>query len=67
MKEIRKIIATALVAIVFLYFWINGPLMQTIEVLSLESIETKYSTPVMVGKDGVDKKGKLGDRSGEVL
>lgn len=58
-KEIGKIIATTLVAIVFLYFWINGPLMQTIEVLSLESIETKYSVPVMVGKDGVDKKGQL--------
>jgi NosR/NirI family nitrous oxide reductase transcriptional regulator len=59
MKEIRKIIATALVAVVFLYFWINGPLMQSIEVLSLETIETKYSAPVMVGKDGVDKKGEL--------
>lgn len=59
MKEIRKIIATLVVAVVFLYFWINGPLMQTIEVLSLESIKTKYSAPLTVGQDGVDKKGQL--------
>ncbi len=58
-NEIGKIIATVLVAVVFLYFWINGPLLQTIEVLSLESIQTKYSAPVMVWKDGVDKKGQL--------
>ncbi len=55
-KEIRKIIATSFVAIVFLYFWINGPLLQTLEVISLETIETKFSKPVMVGNDGVDKK-----------
>jgi NosR/NirI family nitrous oxide reductase transcriptional regulator len=59
MKEIRKVIASAIVAIIFLYFWINGPLMQSVEVLNLESIETKYSAPVMVGKDGVDSKGQL--------
>lgn len=56
MKEIRKIIATLLVAVVFLYFWMNGPLLQQIEVLSMETIETQYSQPLIVGEDGVDKK-----------
>lgn len=56
MKELRKIIATLLVAVVFLYFWINGPLLHTIETLSLESIETKFSKPIMVGKDGINNK-----------
>lgn len=56
MKEIRKIIATSLVAIVFLYFWVNGPLLQIAEVINLETIETKYSIPILVGEDGVDTK-----------
>ncbi|MEI6866513.1 4Fe-4S binding protein [Flavicella sp.] len=30
--------------------------MQTLEVISIETIETKFSKPVMVGSDGVDKK-----------
>ncbi len=34
--------------------------MQSIELLSLESIETKYSKPVLVGEDGVDKKNIVG-------
>lgn len=55
-KEIRKIVATLFVAIVFLYFWVNGPLLQSLAVISLETIETKYSIPVMVGEDGVDSK-----------
>lgn len=55
-KEKKKVIATVIVAVIFLFFWIKGPLMQSIEVLSLESIETKYSKPVLVGEDGVDKK-----------
>lgn len=56
MKEIRKVIATLLVAVVFLYFWMNGPLLQQLEVLSMETIETQYSQPLIVGEDGVDKK-----------
>ena len=55
-QEKKKIIATIIVAIIFLFFWINGPLLQSIEVLSLESIETKYSRPVMIGNNGVNKR-----------
>lgn len=50
----REIVATALVAAFFLYFWINGPLMQQIELLNIEHIETKYSKPVIVGNHGVN-------------
>lgn len=53
---IREIVATALVATFFLYFWVNGPLMQQIELLNIEHIETKYSTPVVVGTHGVNTK-----------
>ncbi|MBL4670004.1 MAG: FMN-binding protein [Flavobacteriales bacterium] len=56
MKEMRKIIATLIVAIVFLYFWINGPLLQIVEAINLEAVETKYSIPILVGSDGVDSK-----------
>lgn len=55
-KEYKKVIATCLVAIAFLYFWVNGPLLQELALTSLEKIETKYSKPVLVGTDGVDKK-----------
>jgi len=58
-QEKRKVIATLIVAVAFLYFWMNGPLLHTIEVLNLEAIVTEYSKPLMVGKDGVDKKGEL--------
>ncbi len=54
--QIKKVVATALVAIIFLYFWVNGPIMHSIEILSLETEETEYSNPVMVGSDGVDNK-----------
>ena len=57
-KEFRKIIATIIVAIVFLYFWTNGPLLQTLDIISLETIETKFSKPILVGNDGVDRKKK---------
>lgn len=52
----REIVATALVAAFFLYFWINGPIMQQIELLNIEHIETKYSKPVIVGTHGVNTK-----------
>ncbi len=55
-KEIRKIIATIFIALIFLYFWLNGPLLQITEIVSIETIETKYSIPVLVGSDGVDNK-----------
>ncbi|WP_273274679.1 4Fe-4S binding protein [Maribacter polysiphoniae] len=55
-KEKKKIIATLIVAAVFLFFWINGPLMQSVGLLNLESIETKYSKPILVGEEGVDNK-----------
>ena len=58
-QEKRKIIATIIVGVVFLYFWMNGPLLHTIEVFNLEEIVTKYSQPLIVGKDGVDKEGEL--------
>ncbi len=54
--EQKKVIATLVVAVVFLYFWINGPLLKVLEAVSLESIETKYSIPVMIGEDGIDNK-----------
>lgn len=50
----KEIVATILVAAFFLYFWVNGPLMQQIELLNIEHIETKYSTPVIVGTNGVN-------------
>ncbi len=58
-NHVRELVATLIVAAVFLYFWINGPLLQRAEILSIESIETKYSNPVIVGEDGVDKKNEV--------
>lgn len=52
----REIVATILIAAFFLYFWINGPIMQQIELLNIEHIETKYSKPVVVGSHGVNTK-----------
>lgn len=49
-------IATLIVAIVFLFFWVNGPLMDTPEIISVEHEASEYGEPVMVGQDGVDKK-----------
>lgn len=57
MKEEKiKMMATTIVAIIFLYFWSNGPLLHGVEILSLETIETKFSAPILVGGDGVDSK-----------
>ncbi len=56
LKERSKIAATLFVAVFFLYFWINGPLLQAFDAISLETIQTKYAIPIMVGQDGVDKK-----------
>jgi NosR/NirI family nitrous oxide reductase transcriptional regulator len=55
-QEKIKIIATLIVSIIFIFFWINGPILQSIEGLSLESIETKYSNPLMIEKNGINKK-----------
>ncbi|PCH72697.1 MAG: hypothetical protein COB98_11570 [Flavobacteriaceae bacterium] len=55
-EEKTKMIATTIVAIIFLYFWLNGPLLHGVEILSLETIETKFSAPILVGGDGVDSK-----------
>lgn len=52
----RKIIATFIVAFLFLYFWVNGPLLQRTDVIYLSSVEGKYALPIMVGEDGVNKK-----------
>lgn len=52
--KIREIAATLVVAAFFIYFWINGPIMDHIDLINIEHIETKYSIPVMVGEDGVD-------------
>ena len=57
--EYRKVIATIIVAITFLYFWLNGPLLRTIEFINLEALETKFSTPLMIGEDGVHNKSSL--------
>jgi len=58
-QEKMKIIATLMVAIVFLFFWINGPILHTIEVLNLESIESKYSNPIFINKNLSNKKNKI--------
>ncbi len=58
-EEQYKMIATTIVAVIFLYFWLNGPLLRGVEILSLETIETKFSMPVLVGADGVDNKSTL--------
>ncbi len=52
-------IATVIVAIVFLFFWVNGPLMDTPEIINVEHEESEYGEPVMVGQDGVNKKNNL--------
>ena len=56
LNHLREIVATLIVAAFFLYFWINGPIMQQIELLNIEHIETKYSKPVIVGTHGVNTK-----------
>ena len=56
LDNLKELVATVLVAAFFLYFWINGPLMQQIELLNIEHIETKYSNPVVVGTHGVNTK-----------
>lgn len=48
--EKYKVIATAIVAALFLYFWIQGPLEHTLEVLNLEQEVTEFSIPKMVGQ-----------------
>lgn len=50
----RELVATIVVAAFFMYFWINGPIMQQLELLSIEHIETRYSKPVFVGTEGVN-------------
>ncbi|MBL4746863.1 MAG: 4Fe-4S binding protein [Flavobacteriaceae bacterium] len=55
-EEKTKMIATTIVAIIFLYFWCNGPLLHGVEILRLETIETKFSAPILVGGDGVDSR-----------
>lgn len=58
-SEPKKVIATVIVAIVFLFFWVNGPLLDTPEILSVEHEASEYGEPVMVGGDGVNKKNNL--------
>lgn len=49
-KEERvKLLATLVVASFFLYFWIEGPLLQIEPVLNLEDIITEFSDAKMVG------------------
>lgn len=56
--EKYKVIATLIVATVFLYFWVEGPLEHTLEVLNLEQEETAFSRPIMVGdRDGETPEG----------
>jgi len=55
-SNVKKVAATLIVAVAFLYFWMNGPLLQREEILSIERIESEFSDPVMIGEDGVDSK-----------
>lgn len=50
-------------AVIFLYFWVNGPLMDTPEIISVEHEESEYGEPVMVGQDGVNKKNNMSSYS----
>ena len=58
--EKRKIIATVIVAIFFLFFWINGPFQQIPELLNLEIEATEYSNPKMVGSNEEKKVANFG-------
>lgn len=51
-QEKYKLLATALIAGFFIFFWVNGPLLQTLEIIDLESEETEFSRPKMVGENG---------------
>ncbi|GAB4254808.1 MAG: hypothetical protein Kow0079_11320 [Vicingaceae bacterium] len=44
----KEIAATFIVVAFFLFFWINGPIFKQLEIVSIESIETKYSNPKLL-------------------
>ena len=44
----KEIAATFIVVAFFLFFWINGPIFKQLEIVSIESIETKYSKPKLL-------------------
>lgn len=49
---IKKVLATLVVSIFFIFFWINGPL-QVVEVLAhLEQEATEFSKPKIIGEGG---------------
>jgi len=49
-QEWKKILATAIVAGFFLYFWVNGPLQQLAEAISLEEQFSEFAIPKLVGE-----------------
>lgn len=56
-NEKYKLLATVLVAGFFLFFWIKGPLQQTLEIINLETEETEYARPIMVGEKNINNDG----------
>lgn len=56
-NEKYKLLATMIVAGFFLFFWIKGPLQHTLEVINLETEETEYAIPKMVGETGINHEG----------
>ncbi|MEX0967104.1 MAG: 4Fe-4S binding protein [Bacteroidia bacterium] len=49
-QEKLKLLATLAVAGFFMFFWINGPLLQDLQVINLEQEETEFSKPGLVGE-----------------
>jgi NosR/NirI family nitrous oxide reductase transcriptional regulator len=49
-----KLIATAIIGTLFFYFWVEGPLPQLREVISLEDVKTKFSSPNLVTKESFE-------------
>ncbi len=56
-NEKYKLLATLIIASFFLFFWIKGPLQQTLEIINLETEETEYAKPIMVGEKSINQDG----------
>lgn len=56
-NEKYKLLATLVVAGFFLFFWIKGPLQRTLEIINLETEETEYAKPIMVGEKSINTDG----------
>lgn len=50
-SNLSRLIATLVVAITFLHFWVNGPILERDPVLGLEVAETEYSRPKLISSN----------------